>query len=83
MKRNALLSLAFTIALPSLAPLAVAAESLPPGGSSWGKSQGNDIPLLDKEQEREVDAAQNKATAELLWAAQWIDSFFELRYLAI
>jgi hypothetical protein len=44
---------------------------------TWGESQGNDLPLLDPQQEREVDAAQDLVSNELLWAAQWIDSFFD------
>lgn len=43
----------------------------------WGAEQGKDIPLLDKEQEKTLDKAQEEASETLLDAARWIDSFFE------
>lgn len=60
--------------------MAHAWSSPPPPGSDnvfWGTRQGDDIPLLDPQQEREVDAVQGLASDKLLWAAQWIDSFFD------
>ena len=47
----------------------------PPEG--WGVQQGEDIPGLDPEQEKNLDEAQVVASARLLDAANWIDSFFD------
>ena len=52
----------------------VAAKNKP---ENWGVEQGNDIPLLDTEQEKRLDNVQKLASEELLSAAQWIDSFFD------
>ena len=65
-----------TITIPKVVAAQDSAKGNQPA-EAWGKSQGDDIPLLDRQQEGEVDAAQDMATSELLWAAQWIDSFFD------
>jgi len=66
------------------AAVALAILYAPPPGvaepvvnSDWGASQGDDIPLIDPGQEQQIDSAQDLASSELLWAAQWIDSFFD------
>ena len=43
----------------------------------WGAEQGEDIPMLDEEQEKALDEAQRLASEKLLGAADWIDSFFD------
>jgi len=45
----------------------------------WGAEQGEDIPMLDEEQEKALDSAQELATQKLFEAANWIDSFFDDR----
>lgn len=47
----------------------------PPEG--WGTQQGEDIPGLDPEQEKNLDEVQIAASAKLLDVANWIDSFFD------
>lgn len=54
---------------------ATASDQHKPKG--WGAEQGEDIPLLDQEQEEQLDIAQAQASSKLLTAAQWLDSFFE------
>ena len=46
-------------------------------------TQGDDIPYLSKEKEAQLDQLQEKGSALVLSAAEWIDSFFDdPRYLA-
>jgi len=44
---------------------------------NWGAVQGEDLPILDEEQEKSLDGAQVLASEKLLGAAEWIDSFFD------
>jgi len=39
--------------------------------------QGGDIPLVDRETEKKLDALQEKGSALVISAADWIDSFFD------
>jgi hypothetical protein len=43
----------------------------------WGDQQGEDIPGLDPERQKSLDEAQVAASAKLIDAANWIDSFFD------
>lgn len=43
----------------------------------WSTDQGEDIPGLDREQEKKLDEVQIMASAKLLDVANWIDSFFD------
>lgn len=46
-------------------------------------AQSNEIPLLDKESQAKLDAFQEKSSALVLSAADWVDSFFDdPRYLS-
>jgi len=58
---------------PYLPPTANAQE-VP---KDWGEQQGNNIVLLNEQQEEKLDSAQEVASARLLSAAEWIDSFFD------
>jgi len=40
-------------------------------------SQGDDIPFLDKSQEKALDDRQENVSTRLISAAEWIDSFFD------
>jgi hypothetical protein len=44
---------------------------------NWGAKQSQDIPLLNVEQEKQLDDMQAKASKTLLDTANWIDSFFD------
>lgn len=77
MRRNPLFPFACALALLPLPTYSLATEAPVQVEEEPAASQGNDIPLLDQEHERDIDVAQDKATTELLWAAQWIDSFFD------
>ncbi|MBU1566470.1 MAG: hypothetical protein KJ630_12695 [Proteobacteria bacterium] len=55
------------------------AATLPENPAAWGENQGDDIPLLDKQQEKKFDATQTEASTMLLNTAQWLDSFFDDR----
>ena len=46
---------------------------------NFGAEQGEDIPILNDEQEKVLDSAQEAVTRRLLGAADWIDSFFDDR----
>lgn len=59
--------------------VALSPFSLPVQAATEQTSQGEDLPLLNKEQENKIDETKDKASAVLLGAADWIDSFFDDR----
>ena len=68
------LGIFFAILATSYMVLAVTIEE---GKQASSTTQGSDIPLLGDKHEKRLDDAQVEATALLLGAAQWIDSFFD------
>ncbi len=55
-------------------PQAASTQEMP---KDWGAQQGDDMLLLNKEQEKSLDSVQENASKKLLSAAEWIDSFFD------
>ncbi|EKD37333.1 MAG: hypothetical protein ACD_75C01170G0002 [uncultured bacterium] len=74
MNNMKLLAVMVAVLLFSSTSAVISAQEKP---EEWGAEQGQDIPILDKEQEKSLDKAQEEASETLLDAARWIDSFFE------
>jgi hypothetical protein len=76
-KKDMRSSLCLGIVIAFCAILCRSHDSFPAENQQESSRRGEDIPLLSESQQQSLDSAQKTVTEQLIWAADWIDSFFD------